>query len=844
MKKTMAAKLAWVVVLGFGLGAVSRAEQEYAEKLINAEDIVAEFEQGKEKVKVIVNLAEPQRIKSTTDWNLMQSLKKLHNEVMATQAPVLSTLSTNEFKLRHRFENQPGFSGEVTLEGLAKLLNDPRVESIEPVYVLEKNLKQGIPLINALRNRPDYIGQGVAIAICDDGIDYYHQKLGGADLQNNTKVIGGYDFGEDDSDPFPIRLETEAHGTACAGIAAGDLGDTGDYIGGVAPGAKLYALKVTEINPIDGTVVIYGDTVIKAINWCINHKNDNQSYPILVISISLGGGRFYSSCDAVEPALKRAANNAVSTGITVLASAGNDGYCDSIGSPACLGNVISVGAVYDAAFLEEGYIQGKCVDPNSCAGERDDRCDTGWICWDIPAADRVKCNSNIAFFLDILAPADNAYTTDITGSGGYTAGDYISDFGDTSAACPYAAGAVACLQSASKAHTGGYLTPSDVRDLLTSTGDDITDSKVDITKPRVNLGLAIDSLRGVECDNITIGTGTSNWNYPMHTVYEDSRTQVIYLASEIGGSGNISALALDVTKVPDEAIRMNNWTIRMQHTSEYSSCRLDGELCWSLLDPCIDPWTVVYQNDETVYSTGWRIFEFQRPFEYNGTDHLMMDFSFNNRFSASDGECRSHEVIFGQRSTCAQSDGQYGDPLNWSGTSRPNVCTVIFEDTFPSPTINANNWADFSRPGILVGGPRLDAPPDYSLGLGLFSRPVSPDWITSKAIDLSPYTSATLSHYLRRNYESDYDLLIEYWDGWEWREFVPSSNGPVLSDDPSVTAVIPSLGYERILDLPSEALRRDFKLRIRIVYAGEGEPVLTPADTVLWFVDDVKIEGT
>jgi hypothetical protein len=126
----------------------------------------------------------------------------------------------------------------------------------------------------------------------------------------------------------------------------------------------------------------------------------------------------------------------------------------------------------------------------------------------------------------------------------------------------------------------------------------------------------------------------------------------------------------------------------------------------------------------------------------------------------------------------------------------------------------------------------------------LFSRPVSPDWITSKAIDLSPYTSATLSHYLRRNYESDYDLLIEYWDGWEWREFVPSSNGPVLSDDPSVTAVIPSLGYERILDLPSEALRRDFKLRIRIVYAGEGEPVLTPADTVLWFVDDVKIEGT
>ncbi len=51
------------------------------------------------------------------------------------------------------------------------------------------------------------------------------------------------------------------------------------------------------------------------------------------------------------------------------------------------------------------------------------------------------------------------------------------------------------------------------------------------------------------------------------------------------------------------------------------------------------------------------------------------------------------------------------------------------------------------------------------------------------------------------------------------------------------------LSKEHILDLPSEALRRDFKFRIRIVYAGE-EDILTPADTVLWFVDDVKIEAT
>jgi subtilisin family serine protease len=180
MRTTIKTVLVWVSILGLGLGAWAEGATE--EKLINPEDIIAGFEQGREKVKVIINLAEPQRIKSTTDWNSMQSLERLHNETRDLQAPVLSMLSSDEFKLRHRFENQAGFSGEVTLEGLARLLNDPRVESIEPVYILQKTLAQGVPLINASAYRSTYNGQGVAIAICDDGIDYNHPKLGGRRL--------------------------------------------------------------------------------------------------------------------------------------------------------------------------------------------------------------------------------------------------------------------------------------------------------------------------------------------------------------------------------------------------------------------------------------------------------------------------------------------------------------------------------------------------------------------------------------------------------------------------------------------------------------------------------------
>ena len=91
------------------------------------------------------------------------------------------------------------------------------------------------------------------------------------------------------------------------------------------------------------------------------------------------------------------------------------------------------------------------------------------------------------------------------------------------------------------------------------------------------------------CVTITIGTEASDWTYPLNTDYHDSRTQVIYLASELGRSGAIMALSLNVTKAVYET--MESWTIRMKHTrmSEYDADNysLDAE-----------GWTVVYQNNE------------------------------------------------------------------------------------------------------------------------------------------------------------------------------------------------------------------------------------------------------
>jgi subtilisin family serine protease len=463
------------------------AEENHLNKLINAQEVMSGFIDGHEKVKVLVSLAEPSELRPVTDWKKPQTTHLFKAEIANRQTTVLSTLTSAEFDLRHRYKNISGFSGEVTAEGLEKLLKNPLVTSVEPVKLLYPHLAQGIPLINATSYRSIYNGQGVAIAVCDTGIDYTHPRLGNGGFPN-SKVIGGYDTGDNDSNPMP---NGQAHGTCCAGIAAGNLGTSGDYIGGVAYNAKLYALKIS----FGSGGSAYIDDIIEAWDWCISHQYDNVGNPILVISFSFGGGEYSSpaQAEADNPLLAAAAGRVVAAGITILASSGNDGLCSGLGAPAAFANVISVGAVYDSDIGRNpptGWVG--CISSNSCVGYTSG-CPCPGKCYIdyTTAPDQVTTYSNSADFLDVFAPSENAYTTDIKGSSGYSSGDYYSKFGGTSAACPYAAGTAACIQSAAKENTGSYLSPSEIRDLLVSTGDDVTDDKNAITKPRINFGQAI-----------------------------------------------------------------------------------------------------------------------------------------------------------------------------------------------------------------------------------------------------------------------------------------------------------------------------------------------------------------
>ena len=482
----MAVTFRLVLTLAFLATSAFAATITPEEKLTGAIDVLQQLDAGAADVEVIVNLDDPAAEKPRDkDWDSRPKVRQWQNAIKSRRDEVLTDLEPEDFKPRHLFENQSGFSGRVTRKGLEKLARHPRVASIQYARPVYPHLRQGLPLINALGMRTNYGGTGVAIAIVDSGIDYRHPdlSLGGTNFPNG-KVIGGYDFGDSDANPLPNTL---AHGTACAGIAAGNVSTNGDYIGGVAPNAKLYALKITA-SPSEAA---NDADIIAAWNWCITHKNDDPNNPILVISTSFGGGRYDHLCDSDNVAYAVAAVNAINAGISIVVSSGNQGYCDAVAMPACISGVIAAGAVYDVGYGTVNW----CVDRLSCAASSTVCGGSGRFASDTSAADKVTSYSNTADFLGLLAPSHRTHTTDIVGGGGSSADNYDLTFGGTSASAPYVAGAIAAVQSAARAKLGYHLTPADARALLTATGDRISDAKAtNIIKPRVNLGRAIEAL--------------------------------------------------------------------------------------------------------------------------------------------------------------------------------------------------------------------------------------------------------------------------------------------------------------------------------------------------------------
>jgi hypothetical protein len=182
-----------------------------------------------------------------------------------------------------------------------------------------------------------FTGAGVTVAVIDTGIDYTHPSLGGG-FGANFKVIGGYDFLDNDSDP----MDTSGHGTSVAGvIAAEPYTVDGITYQGVAPDAKLVALRVGSESSIPDS------NIEKALQWVIANY---QALKISVVNLSLGSGNYADS--QANSTTSDEFQTLRDLGIFVVAASGNSNDQnsgpiseDGIAFPAADKNVFAVGAV-------------------------------------------------------------------------------------------------------------------------------------------------------------------------------------------------------------------------------------------------------------------------------------------------------------------------------------------------------------------------------------------------------------------------------------------------------------------------------------------------------------------
>lgn len=480
-------------------------------KIRNKDNFKREFEKGESFLSVIVILKKEtdnklDELPKTTKENRKKFKENNHKRLTR-----FLNSKSKSIKLRKEFSYIRGFALTIPESELDNLLNDPEVQSVEIDSELSLHTEEGLPLISATQDDVDTTGSGVAVAIIDTGIDTRHQVLGGDGTNSsstyNNKVIGGYDFTDNDSDQRPTT--SSYHGTAVAGIVAGngllgnfdyntipsvgisgDIQDPRDYRG-AAPDAKLYSLRTYFTG---SQLAQFKSAVISSIEWSVTHQYDDPQNPILAINISQGYGKYSSACDSSEPSMNSAVELARSNGITIVASAGNDGWCESLTAPSCLSGVISVGATYD---ISSGTSNTYKVSATSCNPIDTSKPSSSSYFWTtIPSltAGAVIPYSNTASFLDVLAPAAFTRTPDPIGDDGRNTSassnlhsDWNSQFAGTSAAAPYVSGLVARLQERAFTLTGEYLKPDQIKQALIQGGTPKTDNKINITKPLVNL---------------------------------------------------------------------------------------------------------------------------------------------------------------------------------------------------------------------------------------------------------------------------------------------------------------------------------------------------------------------
>ncbi len=378
-----------------------------------------------------------------------------------------------------KFQHLPMTAMEIDPEGLKALLTDFNVAAVYEDRLVKSTLTDSTSLIGSTSSTTSGAdGNGQVVAILDTGVDSNHPFLSGKVVHeacfskttssstsvcpdgNNSQIGSGA--------AIPCSIGGCTHGTHVAGIAAGK----GTGFSGVAPEANIMAVQVFsrfEAENCSGSspcVLSYTSDLISGLEHVYSQKSN---FNISAVNMSLGGGNYPQACDDTQTPMKAAIDLLRSVGIATVVASGNDGYTNALSFPACISSAISVGAT--------------------------------------SKSDSVASYSNSVDILDILAPGSSIQSS-VPGTG-------YSSMSGTSMATPHVAGAFAALRS--KQPTGSI---DEFLSVMKSTGIQITDTRNNIIKPRLQLDLAAQSF--------------STFNNISHDFDPDGKADIFWRHSVVG----------------------------------------------------------------------------------------------------------------------------------------------------------------------------------------------------------------------------------------------------------------------------------------------------------------------
>jgi subtilisin family serine protease len=298
-----------------------------------------------------------------------------------------------------------GFSLAAAPAAAAGLARNPLVAYVEPdrvVTLAEQSMPTGISRTFAdVNGAIDIDGQDdlrvdVGVAVIDTGIDVQHPDL---NVVGGTNCAQGWPFGK--ATCSGTGDDDHYHGTHVAGTIAAL--DNGIGVVGMAPGARLYAVKVLNKQGSG-----YTSWIVGGIDWVAAHASEMK-----VANMSLGGSG-YSQAEYT------AIQGAVAKGVAFAVAAGNEDDDANNYSPGGFDNVLSVSALAD--------FDGKpgALGSPTCRTDQDDT---------------LADFSNWGPEIDIAAPGVCILSTYPIEQGSY------GTISGTSMASPHAAGALALLAS-------------------------------------------------------------------------------------------------------------------------------------------------------------------------------------------------------------------------------------------------------------------------------------------------------------------------------------------------------------------------------------------------------------